>query len=458
MKKGPVKGITSRSAYDPDVERSVLGAILLDNRRLGEVAEILKADDFTFGANQTLFAAMLLMERDARAIDLVTLSDEMRGRGELETVGGQTYIGSLTDGLPQGTNVRQYARLVKAEANRRNLALLGSSAASWASQGQTPEEIIEKVEKRISEIRDEDVSRGAVHISEATKEVDPVIERLREGRGGIIGAPTGYSELDQTLAGWVSGQLVILAARPSVGKTALALEFVRRLAAAGMPTAIFSLETSRVTLVLRLACLLARVNGQAVRSGYLSGADLDRLVEARAELDKLPIWIDDSSSMRAQDFKYKIRSLAQRQKIRFAFIDYLQLLRADAENRTQEVTEVSRYLKESAKEIGQISGGTLMALSQLRRLEENRTEPRLEDLRESGQIEQDADVVMFLYNATDEEITPGQTKAYRKVLDVKKQKEGPLNRMQMVFQPRWMGFELYKYGDSEPQSEETPES
>lgn len=433
--------------YNVDAERAVLGGILLDNRKIEEAAETLRPDDFFLDQNRRIFSVVLLMERDRKPIDLVTLVDELRIQGELAAVGGDAYVAQILDGMPNAINVRQYARIVKEDSTRRGLIALSGRVAMQASGREKVDGIVEELERGIGEIRDGELNRAAITIGEAVEIVRPMLRRVAETKGVVLGTPTGYRYLDTALAGWIPGQLVILAARPSVGKTALAMEFLYRQALQGNAGVIFSLETSKETIALRLACLVAKIDCHTLRRGYLGNDGWANLEKALDKLARMPIWIDDCASMHAHNFRYRLRSLAQRRNIKLAVIDYLQLLRARAESRTQEVTEVSRTLKESAKEIGEISGGTLLALSQLRRIED-RTQPRLEDLRESGQIEQDADVVLFVYNAKDQELSPGQKEPYRKVVEVAKQKEGPLDFMEMVFWPPWMGFELAASGGS----------
>jgi replicative DNA helicase len=259
----------------------------------------------------------------------------------------------------------------------------------------------------------------------------------------MIGTPTGFADLDDLTAGWAPSDFVIIAARPSVGKTALALEFLRRGANAGNTAAIFSLEMSRASLVLRMVCREARVDHHKMRTGFISMEEQYRLVEALARISKLPIWIDDRPGLSASDIRWRIRSLAKREQLKLVFVDYLQLITAKAENRTQEVTKISMELKVAARDLGELTGGTLIAISQLNRIAANER-PRLHHLRESGQLEQDADTVILMSDA--EESENGQEDPNSKLIDVAKQRNGPCGSFKLLFLPKWVGFESESVG------------
>lgn len=271
-----------------------------------------------------------------------------------------------------------------------------------------------------------------------TKELLPVLERAADGRNQLIGIPTGYQDIDRLTAGWQSGDYDILAARPSAGKTALAIEFSLRQLRAGNLVVFFSLEMSREAIYQRMICREAAVNSQRLRCGTLSSDDLKRILDAVARLSQMQLWIDDSAGLRASELRWRLQSLCKRQGIKFAVVDYLQLLRSPGKDRFESVTNSSIELKAAAKEIGQLNGGTLLALSQLNRAGAGQR-PRLEHLRESGQLEQDGDVIFLLSDADDS--ANGQVQPSTKILDIAKQRNGPCHEVSFTFLPAVGGFE-----------------
>jgi replicative DNA helicase len=286
---------------------------------------------------------------------------------------------------------------VKTAAQRRKLQrLLNSASQRVQSYDVGTDELLEGLESSLSTLRD-GATRGAVHIGEAARELGPTLERAGSGKGVMFGAPTGFPDLDRLISGWIPGDDVVIGGRPSGGKTSLGLEFGLRQARKGNAVALFSLEMDRGSIMLRLACRDAGVSFSKTRSGWLSGAELSALCSAVARVALLPVWIDDGAATSVYELRWRLRSLAQRHSIKLAIVDYLQLLRAKAENRTQEITKISIELKAAAKELGQTSNGTLLILSQLSRLAAD-ARPQLHHLRESGQIEQDADSVFFLFD------------------------------------------------------------
>lgn len=432
---------------DMAAERSVLGAILLDKEAYYHAAEFIQVADFFHAGHRQIFSAMIAMEDAGTAIDLVTLQGELKRLGNLEVAGGIGYISGLVDGVPRISNIDSYAKAVREKAMARHLIDISNYSMREAIEGATSTDILEHAESALMDVRERrESSDSMVPIKQAIKNASPAIQEAIEGGRAFKPAnPIGYSDLDGFTGGWQPGEMCCLAARPSEGKTALALEFIRRTSIReGKPTAFFSLEMTEASIVMRLACLEATVSMLKLRTGWLSREERGRLLAALGKVAEAPIWINDSSFVRASDLRWRIRSLAKRHKVKLVVVDYLQLVSAKAENRTQEVSIVSRNLKAAAKEMGKISGGTLLAISQLSRLSHPKAKPSLSDLRESGAIEQDSDLVMFIYTGTKkkaEESQPGFAEPKTKTVLIAKQRNGPSAKVELVFLPEWAGFE-----------------
>jgi replicative DNA helicase len=423
---------------------------VLSNQAFAVASELLRKDDFYILQHQHIFAAMLDLDREGIPIDYVTLTERLTTRGTLEVAGGVEYVSKLGDGLPKTTNVMHYSKIVKEKAGMRALAFSAESLAAQAiDKTETLATVLERAETVIAGIREssENQEKAPVSIQSALKESWPQFERLAEGKFEIIGEQTGYPALDKVTAGWCSEDLVIVGARPSMGKTALCMEFARRMAQKKNPVLIFSLEMSRASLLLRLACTVARVDSQKLRVGECDSNDLAKLTRAFTKMGEWPLWIADSPRLYSYELVPKVRHYAERYKLKLVIVDYLQLVRAKAENRTQEVSEVSRDLKEAAKALGKVSGGTLIATAQLSRAAKR--QPTLQDLRESGQIEQDADVVMFLWNRNAKDRI-GQADPIDKWLGVAKQRNGPIKNIALTFAPQFTAFEQADFEEQDP--------
>ncbi len=424
---------------DERVERALLGAALLDKGNFHRAAERLESGMFYSTAHQRIFQAMLDLAQAGVELNQITVGE--RVDGDAAVMDGAVYVACLVDGCPDVAPIEHYSEIIRGHAEKRKLALEGELLTERALDRTTsPEEVLENIETVIGAMREDQLAhtRTAMPIKEAVRETLPSLERSGQGEGAMIGLSTGYSDLDKKIAGWIPGDLVVVAARPSAGKTALALEFARHQAEEGNALLIFSLEMSRTSLVQRLACRVADVNLHKFRSGHLSREEQGRLLVAMGKISEYPIWIADPPSMRAIEIRWKIRTLAQRIKPALVIVDYLQLLRAKAENRTQAVTEISMQLKAAARELGEICKGTLIAVSQLARIPGGER-PQLLHLRESGQIEQDADTVLLLSDQGNVEL--GQSTPWTKVLDIAKQRNGPTGLVRFTFFPGVMGFE-----------------
>jgi replicative DNA helicase len=425
-----------------DAERSILGAILIDNNALNAAIEALKTEDFFLPHHRNIFNQMIALGEAQHAIDLVTLTEELHRRGELESSGGAPYLASLVDGMPRVSNVEHYARIVKEKALLRNLIHATHNIQQRAFEGEDgADTILDKAESSIFAIAEDRVKAGLVSVKDIVHDNFDRLEKIfREGKS-VTGISTGYGELDKLLSGLQPSELIILAARPSQGKTALALNFAENIAIrAGLPVAFCSLEMSKESLLQRLVASVAQVDGHKFRSGHLSREDWRRMTEALSTISAAPLWVDDAGSNSVLEIGAKARRLKRDKGLSLLVVDYLQLITARGRfnSRQEEVASISRGLKGLAKEL-QIP---VLVLSQLTRAPEREERgPQLSDLRESGAIEQDADVVMFIYrpnffnlNATPEE---------RDLADIliAKQRNGPTDKVKFVFRSRLTRFE-----------------
>ncbi len=438
-----------------DAERAILGAVLLDNSAFNQAAESLRAEDFSLDAHRRIYARMCELSETAKQIDIITLSEELARRREVEAVGGVAYISSLTDGLPRRPTIENYVRIVRDKALLRGLIHTASSAIARAAEQADPaEEILDAAESAIFQLSENRMGRGFVDVKEIVKESFGSIDALYERGQRITGLETHYKDFDDLTSGLQPSDLVILAARPSMGKTAFALNIAQNAAVMDKKVVgIFSLEMSRESLLLRLLCSQARVDSHKMRTGFLGKEDFGKLTGALGELSDAPIFIDDTPGISLTEMRAKSRRLKQTQgRLDLIVVDYLQLMSASGlggrkfENRTQEVSAISRGLKGLAKEL-QLP---VIALSQLSRAPENRggkdNEPKLSDLRESGAIEQDADVVAFIYRPEvyDHENPDLQGKAK---LIIAKQRNGPTDTVQLAFLKSSTRFETLDRAD-----------
>jgi replicative DNA helicase len=435
-----VSGALLTIPHKAEIERSVLGVLFLAPQRICEVGDLEEADFFT-SIYRKVYRAILELENAGKTADVVTVQEILSHDKELEEAGGIGFLSALENDTYAKAPLGQYcASLKEATALRRVLRLCESTTAQVAD-GVRAAEVLDSVTADFENIRESGraLERGPVHVAIVTKELAPLLARAADGKGQMIGASTGYADIDRLTAGWQSGDYDILAARPSAGKTAMAIEFALRQLHIGNPVAFFSLEMSREAILQRMICREACVDSQRFRLGQLSRDELKRTVDAMSRIDRLPLWIDDSAGIRATTLRQRLRSLAKRHGIKFAVVDYLQLLHSPGKDRFESVTNSSIELKSAAKELGQLNAGTLLALSQLNRAGATE-QPRLEHLRESGQLEQDGDVIFLLYEA--EEAENGQARPTVKILDIAKQRNGPCLEVRFTFFPSIGRFEL----------------
>ena len=426
-----------------EAEESIISAVLIDNNVLLDVIEILSPQDFYRTAHQKIYASIIDLFDKAEPVDLVTLANNLKGKGQLEEIGGASYLARLVDTVPLAVNAEYYARIVHDKASLRRLIEKANAIVKrcFEDRGNT-DDVIDFAETAIFEISEKKARQSFYPLS---KIILGNIETLEENQGNrslVTGVPTGFRRLDNLTSGLQNSDLIILAARPSMGKTALALNIARNAAVeANVPVAIFSLEMSKEQLSLRMLCSEARIDSSRLRGGFFSMDDWHRLTDAADVLSASPIYIDDSASMSAMEIRAKARRLKMDKNLGLIIIDYLQLMqgRASAERRDLEISEISRSLKALAKELEL----PVVALSQLNRMLEQRTDkrPRLSDLRESGALEQDADVVLFIYRDevyNKEEDNPNKGTAE---LLLTKQRNGPTGDVLLSFLNSYTRFE-----------------
>jgi replicative DNA helicase len=423
-----------------EAERSILGAILLDNAVCNQAIELLRRDDFFLDSHRRIFDKMVALSERLMPIDLITLSDELRRAGEFEQIGGATYIASLIDGVPRTDTIEPYAKLVKQKSMLRKLISASQQIVSLAfEEDDDADMIIDKAERMIFEIAEDRVRQGFQYIGDVAHRRLEQIEQMAGRPEMITGVPTGFTDFDRMTSGLQRQELIVIAARPSMGKTALALNMAQYAAKNANVVGIFSLEMSAEQLVSRLLCSEARVDAHRLRTGYLNREEWARLADALRRLCETKVFIDDSAAVSVMEMRAKCRRLKAEHGLDMLIVDYLQLMagRGRIESRQQEVSQISRDLKGLAKELDI----PVVALSQLSRAPEQRSEhkPQLSDLRESGAIEQDSDVVCFiyreeLYNPTDENQGTAE-------LIIGKQRNGPTGMVQLAFLKEFTRFE-----------------
>src|SRR6516225_4982914 len=425
-----------------EAERSVLGAILLDNHALNAAIENLKPEDFFLDQHRRVFMKMVALGESQQAIDLITLTEELHRYGELEAAGGAPYLASLADGMPRVTNVEHYARIVKEKALLRNLIHATHNIQQRAFDGEDgADAILDGAESSIFALAEDRVKAGLISVKDIVRDNFERLEKIFKEGKSVTGIPSGYTELDKLTSGLQPSELLILAARPSQGKTALALNLMENIAIrGGHPAAMFSLEMSKESLLQRLVASVAQIDAHKFRTGHLSREDWRRMTEALGTISSAPLWIDDAGSTSVLEIGAKARRLKREKGLSLLIVDYLQLITARGRfnSRQEEVASISRGLKGLAKEL-QIP---VLVLSQLTRAPEREERgPQLSDLRESGAIEQDADVVMFIYRPHWSKMDASPEERDQAEIKVAKQRNGPTDKVRFVFRSRLTRFE-----------------
>ena len=424
-----------------EAERTVLGAVLVDNSAFNSAAEILNRDDFFREGHRRIFEAMGSISERSQPIDLVTLKDELVRESALEAAGGAVYLAALVEGIPRIASVEHWSRIIKEKAVLRNLISAGNRIVQSAYDADDEVALIlDRAEKSIFDIAERRIRSGFVGMREIVKETFRTIDQLSQSQELVTGVPTGFVDLDERTSGLHKGDLVIVAARPAMGKTSFCLNIAQHVSLrAGETVGLFSLEMSKEQLALRLLCSDARIDMHRLKTGKLGEKDWARLAKAYSELTQAKIFIDDSAMITPLEIRAKCRRLKAEHGLGLIIIDYLQLVTGSGriENRQQEISSISRSFKGLAKELDV----PVIALSQLSRAPEARTDrrPQLSDLRESGAIEQDADIVMFIfreeeYKATDE------NRGVAEII-ISKQRNGPTGSLKLAFIKEFTRFE-----------------
>ena len=426
--------------YNKEAEQSVLGACLHSEDAIAKALEILREEDFYKSTHRKIFAVMRGQFEANEPIDVLALADQLKKKNELEEVGGIEYLGLLEDFVPTATAVVHHAKILREKKTLRDLIQTATEIVSSSySDSEDVDTLLDKAEQSIFEISEKRSKPSFVKLPEIVKKGLSDLEKLSQEPGMVTGVPSGFTDLDNKTAGFQPSDLIILAARPSMGKTSFALD-IARFASLNkkIPTAFFSLEMSKQQLGMRLLCSKAQVDSSKVRTGYLAKSDWPELHKAGAELAEAQLFIDDSPALSVLDIRARSRRLAAEQPLGLIIIDYMQLMqgRGKIESRQLEVSEISRGLKALAKELNI----PILALSQLSRAVESRTDkrPLLSDLRESGSIEQDADVVMFIYRDVvynPETDDPGKTEIL-----IRKQRNGPIGEIFLQFENQFTRF------------------
>jgi replicative DNA helicase len=435
--------------HNLDAERSVLGGIMIRNETFNHAAALIDAGDFYRDAHRRIFNAMVELNERGDAIDLITVKEVLTRSGEIEDVGGVAYLARLLDGVPKATNVEHYAEIVKEKSTLRSLiSSLHDSLEEAYAGAEDADEILDGAEKRVFEVADKRIRTGFIPISDLVQDSFDTLSKLQQHRGLVSGVPTGFTELDEMTSGLQAGDLVIVAARPSMGKTSFVLNIAQHVALnreRPMTVGFFSLEMSAQQLFIRLLTAEARIDAHRLRSGYLSADDYGKLVKAVGTLESARIFIDDTASIGVLEMRAKSRRLKSEHGLDLLIIDYIQLMqgRGRFDNRQQELASISRSLKGLAKELGV----PILVLSQLSRAPESRSDrrPQLSDLRESGALEQDADVVMMIFRPGVYEKDNPDLQNVAEII-IAKQRNGPIGTANLAFLGQYTLFANIEQG------------
>ncbi|MCM2359239.1 MAG: replicative DNA helicase [Geobacteraceae bacterium] len=435
-----------------EAEMSILGGILLDNEAINRTLEILVPEDLYRESHRKIFRAMIDLNDRGEPCDLITLTSILKKKGELEEVGGGAYLANLVDYVPTAANIAYYCKIVKEKGVTRKLISAATEIVTRGYDDQVEvEELLDRAQQTIFEISENKLRPAFYPVGAILKDTIRNLELLYEKKEHVTGVPTGFSDLDEKTAGFQRGDLIIIAGRPSMGKTAFALnigQYAAMHSEQRTPVAIFSLEMSKEQLVTRLLCCESRVDASRVRTGHFQEADWPKLIKAASSLHDAKVFIDDTPAIAVMEMRAKCRRLKAEHGIGLIIVDYLQLMRGSSnpESRQQEISEISRSLKALAKELDV----PVVALSQLNRGLESRTDkrPMMSDLRESGAIEQDADVIMFVYREAvycekckNRELTCDESHERNAEIIIGKQRNGPIGTVNLTFMGEYTKFE-----------------
>ena len=429
------------SPQNLEAEMAVLGSLLMDEDAISVSAESLTSNSFYKDTHKKIFETIIGLYNANRAVDIITLTDELKRKGILEDIGGVSFLTSLANSVPTAANISHYVKIVKEKNILRSLINNATKIVSLCyGSEENIDQVVDTAEQLVFEVSDKRHGGGYIPLKELIKSSIETIDRLYQKKEHVTGVPTGYIDFDLKTSGLQASDLIIVAGRPSMGKSAFALGITEY---AGIiekcPTAIFSLEMSKEQLVQRMLCAHAKVDAHKVRTGYLSTSDWPRLTAAAGKLSEAPIFIDDTPAISVMELRAKARRLKAHHDIQLIILDYMQLMRGTAytENRQQEISEISRSLKALARELHV----PVLAISQLSRAVESRTDhrPQLSDLRESGAIEQDADVVVLILR--EEYYNPTPDNQGTAEIIIAKQRNGPVGTMKLTFIKEYTRFE-----------------
>ncbi len=432
--------LEKKPPHSLDAEQAVLGALLMDPEAVHRVVTFLRPDDFYHPGHSTIYQAILQLIDEGKPVDLLTVTEHLRLEGALERIGGAAYVASLLDVVPTSANVEYYARIVEEKALLRTLIRVSSRITEMGYESsEEPERLLEQAEQMILELSAGRETTAFASLKDILMKTWARIEEIYSNKGKVSGIPTGFIDLDNKITGLQPSDLIILAARPSMGKTALALSIAYQVALKQrIPVAVFSLEMSREQLVQRLLCAEARVDQYRLRTGNLREEDWERLTDAAAILNEVPIFIDDTAACTVREMRAKAKRLQAEKGLGLLVIDYLQLMQSNrrVESRHLEIAHISRSLKGLAKELNV----PVLALSQLSRAVEQRPNkrPQMSDLRESGSLEQDADLVLFIYR--DEYYNADSEQKGIAEIIVAKHRNGPTGTVELGFLKEFTRF------------------
>ncbi|HAO24710.1 MULTISPECIES: replicative DNA helicase [unclassified Methylophaga] len=447
--------------HSVEAEQSVLGGLMLDNSAWEQVSDLLVEQDFYRHDHQLIFRGIAELMEQANPVDVITLAEWHNQRGELDKVGELAYLGALARNTPSAANIKAYASIVRERSILRQLIQIGNNIANMAftPEGRNSEEMLDTAERRVFEIAEKGAKRGGgfIQVKDVLSKVVDKIDTLFEQDSGITGLPTGFIDFDDQTSGLQPADLVIIAGRPSMGKTTFAMNIAENAAIhSKQPVAVFSMEMPADSLAMRMLSSLGRIDQHRLRTGRLNDDDWPRLTSAIALLNEAPLFIDDTGGLTPSELRARARRLKREHGLSLIIVDYLQLMSGSsngrqAENRTNEISEISRSLKALAKELNV----PVIALSQLNRSLEQRPNKRpvMSDLRESGAIEQDADIIVFIYR--DEVYNEDSAEKGKAEIIISKQRNGPIGTVALTFQGKYTRFENFApayyqdYGDNE---------
>jgi replicative DNA helicase len=437
--------------HNLEAERSVLGAILVHNDAYNLAVQVITPSDFYRDAHRRIFDKMISLNERNQAIDFVTLKEELARAGELDEIGGPSYVASLADGVPRSANVEYYAKIVKEKSTLRSLIHSANKILTEAYEAEEePDLLLDEAERAIFAIAEDRIRQGFVPLRDLVQSSFATIEKLQQHKGLVTGVPTGFVDLDEMTSGLQPSDLILVAARPSMGKTSFVLNIAQHVGTStDMTVGFFSLEMSKEQLFMRMLTSEARIDAHRFRTGYLNEKDYGRLSHALGTLAEARVFIDDTASIGVLEMRAKARRLKAEHGLHLLIIDYIQLMqgRGRFESRQTELASISRSLKGLAKELGV----PIVALSQLSRAPETRSDhrPQLSDLRESGALEQDADVVMFIFREEqyrDADGNPNQEAEGTAEIIIGKQRNGPVGTAKLAFIKEHTRFENLAHG------------